>query len=332
MLTVLLWLLLHCSILMALKAPYAEFNSKMDILRAWMRTKKLPRTMRNIIEAHYERKLTGNEKKVINETAILAELQPAPLATELVHVLYSQKIESVPIFSGLKDEIIVKICMLLQPIPALKGTPVIVQGTTAKHIYVVNSGKLQAWRSSNSVRMRAKVTVGGITAWASVHEVAGETGELMENKAYARALEKLTLSNLLEQADFDGVDKADRDMAVNEQNDGKKSLLDAIVRRVQGGTVDLKGKETFKCLRHSALGTIDSVNVQGKCRHASYSATGVDHCERQWFTPDFDITIPWPGVSGVCPIKVRATSKRLKEDLYFHRVRGNCTLSERPYL
>ena len=74
---------------------------------------------------------------------IIADLQPAPIATELVQILYSDIIERVPIFSRLKDEVIVKLCMLLQPIPALKDNPVIVQGRQGNvrfyHVFITFS-------------------------------------------------------------------------------------------------------------------------------------------------------------------------------------------------
>jgi hypothetical protein len=89
----------------------------------WMRAKKLPFSIREQVEIFYEAKLSGSERKVVDQTVIIADLQPAPMANELVQILYSDIIERVPIFSRLDDEVIVKLCMLLQPIPALRGSP-----------------------------------------------------------------------------------------------------------------------------------------------------------------------------------------------------------------
>eukprot|EP01050_Picozoa_sp_SAG11_P043431 SAG11_NODE_20551_length_443_cov_0.747093_1_plen_135_part_01 len=77
------------SIFMSIRAPYAEYNAKMDVLRTWMRTKHLPLAVRTIVERFYDRKLAMSEKKVIDERAIIEDLRPSPLATELVHTLYA---------------------------------------------------------------------------------------------------------------------------------------------------------------------------------------------------------------------------------------------------
>ena len=88
-----------------------------------MRAKRLPFPIREQVQVFYEAKLSGSERKVVDQTVIIADLQPAPIATELVQILYAEIIERVPIFSQLDPEVIVKLCMLLQPIPALSGCP-----------------------------------------------------------------------------------------------------------------------------------------------------------------------------------------------------------------
>ncbi len=117
------------SIMVMLRAPHAEYNARMDVLKSWMRAKRLPFGIREQVERFYDAKLSGadSQSKIIDEAAIIASLQPAPVATELVEILYSDMIERVPIFSRLNNEVTVKLCMLLTPIPALKGCPVIIQ-------------------------------------------------------------------------------------------------------------------------------------------------------------------------------------------------------------
>ena len=111
------------SIMMMLKAPHAEYNSRMDSLRTWMRSKRLPFAVRKQVEAFYEAKLSTSARIVVNEGAIIRELQPAPIANELVEILYAETIELVPIFSRLTEEVVVKLCLALVPIPALENCP-----------------------------------------------------------------------------------------------------------------------------------------------------------------------------------------------------------------
>lgn len=121
------------------------------------------------MEIFYASKLSGSERKVVDQAVIIADLQPAPIATELVQILYSDIIERVPIFSRLNDEVIVKLCMLLQPIPALSGNPVIVQGRQGNEMYIVLRGRLQVWEQTDKALTRVKCAVNGISFWSTVY-------------------------------------------------------------------------------------------------------------------------------------------------------------------
>lgn len=164
------------SIMVMLKAPHVEYNAKMDVLRTWMRAKKLPFSIREQVQVFYEAKLSGSERKVVDQTVIIADLQPAPIATELVQILYAEIIERVPIFSQLETEVIVKLCMLIQPIPALSGCPVVIQGRQANEMYVVLRGRLQVWEHTDKALTRVRCTVNGIEFWSTVY-LGLETGE-----------------------------------------------------------------------------------------------------------------------------------------------------------
>ena len=142
------------SIMVMLRAPHAEYNAKMDVLQTWLRSKRLlvPRGAREQVERFYDAKLStgGTESKVIDEAAIIGELQPAPIAAELVELLYADTINRVPLFSQLSTEIIVKLCMLLNPIPALAGHPVVQSGAQGTEMYIVNKGYVHVHKHSSS--------------------------------------------------------------------------------------------------------------------------------------------------------------------------------------
>jgi hypothetical protein len=158
------------SIMMMLKAPHAEYNAKMDALKTWMRSKKLDYGIRTQVEAFYEAKLSTSARVVVNEGAIISELHPAPMAIELVQILYAPIIERVPIFSKLEEEVIAQLCLALTPIPALKGSPVAIQGRSGDEMYIIMKGKLQVWEDTAKSVTRAKCVHNGLTFWATVFE------------------------------------------------------------------------------------------------------------------------------------------------------------------
>ena len=55
-----------------------------------MRAKKLDPAIRQQVEVFYDAKLAATEQMIIDEGAILAQLQPAPLASEVSHGLQLQ--------------------------------------------------------------------------------------------------------------------------------------------------------------------------------------------------------------------------------------------------
>jgi hypothetical protein len=113
--------------MMMLRAPHTAFNARMQELSNWMRSKHLKFYVRQQIELFYSRKLSTDESVVVDQFAILQTLSPSPIAAELVQILYSDTIKKVPIFHRLTQEVIVKLCLSLQPIPGLAGCPVIKQ-------------------------------------------------------------------------------------------------------------------------------------------------------------------------------------------------------------
>ena len=64
------------SIMVMLRAPHAEYNARMDVLKSWMRAKRLPFGIREHVERFYDAKLSGadSQSKIIDEAAIIASL------------------------------------------------------------------------------------------------------------------------------------------------------------------------------------------------------------------------------------------------------------------
>ena len=83
------------TIMVSLNEPFAAYNNQMDMLKTWMRSKHLDLSHQQQIEDFFSARLsgsistTGNHKSV-DETGILKLFQPAPLADELIALLYAK--------------------------------------------------------------------------------------------------------------------------------------------------------------------------------------------------------------------------------------------------
>ena len=201
------------SIVNQLAEPFAEYNTKMDALKVWMRTKHFDYETQHEIEAFYAAKLSGIRGKVIDEEAILNAFQPAPIAHEIVNFLYTQTVKRVPVFSKLEEELITKLCLCLTQIPALKGTPVVVQGRVADCMYIVNKGRLQNWEETSNAPLVARCVLKGIEFWASVYDPV-RTG-YQERQYLKEQLSGLSAEDLDKQCVADGVTQDEKNRAMD---------------------------------------------------------------------------------------------------------------------
>jgi len=158
------------SIMILLKSPHQEYNAKMDSFKQWMRAKRLPQSVRMQLTAFYDRRISSQEDIVVNEHEIMESLQPAPISVDLVQVMYASTIARVPIFQSMDEEVIAALCLCLRMIPALEGSPVILQGRVGEEMYVVNSGRLQVWENDAQAPTRVKCRHAGVTFWAQVYD------------------------------------------------------------------------------------------------------------------------------------------------------------------
>lgn len=166
------------SIMVALRAPSAEYNIRLGAIRNWMRSKHLNWYIREQVESFYDSKISDESNVVVDEFAILQELYPSPIAFELVQKLYAGTINKIPIFAKLEEEVIVKLCLALRPLPALAGAPVVRQGFVGEEMYIVNDGKLQVWHKEDTSPVRAECSYLGNKFWVSVHGTGSSTQQV----------------------------------------------------------------------------------------------------------------------------------------------------------
>jgi hypothetical protein len=245
-------------------------------------------------------KLSGGNTvgKLIDEVSILNEFQPAPLVGELVTILYTDLIKQVPIFASLSDEVVSNLCLKLRPLPALKGSPVCIQGSLADCMYIVRSGRLQNWENSSSVPMMARCTHGKDAGrdgapefWCTVYDAVTYDAELdtdfIEKSHMKLELGRLTLFKLMEQCKADGVPKSTMEACTDTHGrDPIPDLIKACIDVASGGTIDMGGQEVNKELRHRTLDK-KGRRITGIARHASNPPTGaLPPRKRYW--KDFD--------------------------------------------
>ena len=72
-----------------------------------LRSKHLPTPVRMQLTAFYDKRISAQEETnmVVDEFAILQELQPAPISVDIVQVLYSDTISRVPIFKSMEEDV-----------------------------------------------------------------------------------------------------------------------------------------------------------------------------------------------------------------------------------
>eukprot|EP01050_Picozoa_sp_SAG11_P005936 SAG11_NODE_439_length_9453_cov_8.007483_6_plen_797_part_00 len=119
-----------------------------------MRVKGISAKLKGDVIDFYTQKYS--ERKVFDELVMFKELQPSPLAKQLVREVYSNMIGKVPFIKGLEattigEEIVAQICLLLRTMPALAQRPVYCQGDIASEMYIVLKGSLQVTFCSNRI-------------------------------------------------------------------------------------------------------------------------------------------------------------------------------------
>lgn len=271
------------SIMVHVNEPYVAYNSKMDELKTWMRNvglKVFDVDTQKQIQDFYGAKLAGGkagENKLVDEANIINEFQPAPIVDEIVTVLYTGLIRKVPIFTPLADEVVSLLCRNLRPLPALKGSPVCIQGRIADCMYIVRNGRLQNWENSTTVPMMARCTLkeslDGIPEnatqfWATVYdELESDHVAISHMKA---DLEKLTLHELMQQCEHAGI--SNPQSLMNKKGDERDVLIRECLDRACGGTIDMGGQQHQKLLRHRTLDR-KATMITGRARHASHPAS-----------------------------------------------------------
>ena len=110
------------------------YKSKMDSLSEFLRQKRFPPETRKRVR-HFYQHLYSN-KTVFNEDAIVNNLPP-DMGHDLIEHMYASVIKGTPFLRKLQDEhreVITKLCLSMQPYPAMPGDVIMFEGSCATRL------------------------------------------------------------------------------------------------------------------------------------------------------------------------------------------------------
>ena len=128
------------TIMLGMKGNEKEMTAKMGGLRRWVASKKMPKPMQKAIMSYFNELWT--QRAGLN-TADMLEEMPPQLRLEATTIFYRENLASIPLFKGLAEEILFKLCRECRPLLILKGQTIVKEGTPGREMYVVMDGEVQ---------------------------------------------------------------------------------------------------------------------------------------------------------------------------------------------
>ena len=116
---------------------------------------------------------TPRAQTVFNEEEILSQLPPT-MSTDLVFMMYEHIISGTPLFAELGKDLTTKLCLALQPYPAMRGDVIMREEELGAEMFIVVKGEI-------SISRRGKV-LGSLSSGSFF----GETAILDDNDNHIR--------------------------------------------------------------------------------------------------------------------------------------------------
>lgn len=128
------------SIMIGMRGNEQEFQNKIRSLRGWLVEKEIPKPMQVQITRYFNQ--LWSSKTMFNEGEILSEMPPS-MGSELSTFLYGHFLKTIPLFRGLGDEVIFRLCRAVLPMMAIKGQVVIEEGSPGTEMYLLMKGEVE---------------------------------------------------------------------------------------------------------------------------------------------------------------------------------------------
>ena len=119
------------------------FTTKMEAVSEFMRVKRVPLLLRRRVRVFYEN--LYKQKSVFDENEFLTQLSPQ-LAKELTQFMYEDIMDNVPLFNGLPDSVVTKICLHLKPFTANMNDDIVKEGEEGSELYIIVNGEVKISR------------------------------------------------------------------------------------------------------------------------------------------------------------------------------------------
>eukprot|EP01051_Picozoa_sp_SAG22_P002455 SAG22_NODE_110_length_19679_cov_45.046527_7_plen_410_part_00 len=132
------------SLLMDQSLLEANVEQQLAELREFLAHKRvskgLTREVREFMLVLYRKRTGYDEQKVIQSL-------PPGLAKKLIAELYLQSVQNVPLFRGLQEEAVVKICYALKPLHLPKGNNIFKESSLGQELFIIEKGMVRLSRS-----------------------------------------------------------------------------------------------------------------------------------------------------------------------------------------
>ena len=128
------------TIMMGMKTNDQEVQNKLRSMRSWMHEKKVPKQLQTRIMQYFNQ--LWSARSLFDEASMLAEMPPT-MSAEVTKFLYHDFLASIPLFKGLSDEILYRLCEKVVPMLALKSSVIIQEGQPGTEMYLLMSGEVE---------------------------------------------------------------------------------------------------------------------------------------------------------------------------------------------
>ena len=128
------------TIMMSSGAGDQEQVHKLIQLKAWMKSKDMPKRHRMKILAHFTAQQEGGGG--VDEREILESLPPS-LSSEISYHLYYDVLKNVPIFKGIGEEVGHHLCRLMRPMSCRKDQVIFAEGSIGTSMFIIVSGEVE---------------------------------------------------------------------------------------------------------------------------------------------------------------------------------------------
>ena len=142
------------TIMMGMKGNDQEVSNKLRSMRTWMHEKKVPKILQGRIMQYFNQ--LWSARSLFDEASVLAEMPPT-MAAEVSTFLYRDFLATIPLFKGLSEEILYRLCEKVVPMLALKQGVIIQEGQPGTEMYLLMSGEVEVSKKETPTSSKSQV-------------------------------------------------------------------------------------------------------------------------------------------------------------------------------